>query len=308
MSEEEAGWGSGPFGDLPWGDSDNLFALGGSTIPLAVRENVIRLEFNELVFLNGLGDQWDAGDPAKWSVSEDTSSVGADGLPARAVRVAGVELAKDVDPGEFGRFVDLVLDRPLSPWPALYSVTFATIYNASKSDSVSGTTPAFPATFRVLDLPRIDSPLIARDLANPQTLSAALEAIPNAGAQNGIKLGTYSIDDTGDYAFDSGMASLKKRIVRRLITVPDGFAHLRNYGVGILRYVKQLASVELQSRLATIAEEQISREPEVAKCRVVFLAVSGRPGLYHLRIYVRTRQGLSQRFEMPLSPAMAQAA
>lgn len=298
MTEPEAGWGSGTWGDLPWGDSDDLFAVLDA---VTVRENVIRVEFNQAVYLSGYGDLWDAGDPTRWAAVEDASTVGVDGNPARPVRVVQATLAPaaELEDGEFGRMIDLALDRPLTPWPASYVISFSQIYNFARSDSASGTTAPIPSTYRAIDRPAVGIPQVARDIANPQTLAAA--------ASN-PQLGTYAPDDSGDYAIDAGDISLKKRIVRRLITRPGAFGHLSNYGVGILQYVKQLATVDVRSRIAVLAEEQIAREPEVSKCRVVFAPSATQPGLYFLRIYVRTRQGLSQRFDLPLAPSLAQAA
>jgi hypothetical protein len=197
--------------------------------------------------------------------------------------------------GAFGFVVDLTLDRPMSPYPAAYLVTVTDLFSADLSEEILDESQTTSAVFRELARPRMDEPSPSRDIASPMTASGA--------AASGVPaLGSYLADSTGDYAIDQGQQSLKKRLWRRLVTEPGSFSHLPpDYGVGIRGYAKRLASSVVRSRLATTCEAQFAREPEVAKVKVALVAASARdPGAFILRVYVRTRIGLSQRFDMPV--------
>lgn len=291
----ESGFSAAGFGDSPWGDGDEAFRIVDAE---AWRENVIRVLFGNPVFFNGLVDAFDAGDTRKYSVAPIAGSKGIDGEPARAVSVIGVSLVRDdafVLPEAEGYFLDLTLDRPFTPWPALYTLTMNNVYSEDKTEVLVDESVQVIAVYRELTKPVIDEPTPSRDIANPQTLDMMQASLPRPHAS---LLATYSADDTGDYAFDQGMTSLKKRLYRRIFTRKGTFAHLPpGYGLGIQDYAKQLGTAAVQSRIATDAEAQFSEEPEVAKCRVVFAPIPNRPGGWYLRSYVKTKTGVAVRFD-----------
>ncbi len=117
------------------------------------------------------------------------------------------------------------------------------------------------------------------DLANPQLPS-------QAGANQ--SLGTLYVDDTGDYTNDSGRDSLKKRIIRRITTIPGGFFHLPNYGV-TLREGTLLTSTELR-RLQIETESQTRQEPEVINARTTVSQI--QPGIVRLNVRVQDSTGM----------------
>jgi hypothetical protein len=295
-------WGSGSWGSGSWGGGPG----GGAISFLAavpIRENVVRVEFDNKVNLTGLLEDADASRPDKWAVTADSSTTGLSGDPARAVSVVRVEFSstdEGVAPTDFGRFVDLVLDRPLTPFPAEYDVTWDGIFSADLGGFSSGETRIF-STYRVLDPPQVQFASPRRDFANPQTLSNAKDPLPDPG--NALGLGVFRVDDGGDYAFDEGVQSLKKRVIRRLVTRKGAFAHLPNYGVGIPDEAKRLGIAAVITRLAADAQLQIAKEPDVSQARVTPFVDQNNPGLVFFRVAVRPRVGNAIQFDVPFKQA-----
>lgn len=291
-------WGSGGWGSGAWGG-----AVGGDielVAAVAYRENVIRLEFTKPVNLTGLLEDTDASRLDKWLVTPDTTTTGMNDEAARAVAVALVTLAADVADEDEGRFVDLTLDRPMTPYPAVYVVEFVQIFARDLGSTIAGDVRV-TATFKALAPPRIDQARPVRDFALPTTISDARASGPDP--ETALTLGTYQVDDSGDYAFDEGMASLRKRVVRRLITRKGAFAHLPNYGVGIPDYAKRLAIASVLSGLAADAEVQISQEPDVQKVKVSATVDPNIPNLVRFRVVIRPTVGSPVQFDVPFLQA-----
>jgi len=112
------------------------------------------------------------------------------------------------------------------------------------------------------------------DLANPQTASTA------GSTQT---LGTLQVTDDGDFENDTGRASLKKRILRRVTTQPGGFFHMSDYGLA-LKGGTLLTSTELR-RLQIDSEAQVMREPEVIAARATVTQIE--PGIVRLLLRVK---------------------
>lgn len=79
--------------------------------------------------------------------------------------------------------------------------------------------------------------------------------------RNDVASGAFVVDDSGDLAVEDGLASLRKRIFRRLTTSKNAFSFLPGYGVGLR--IKELASVGQLAGLKSDITQQIGREPEV---------------------------------------------
>lgn len=295
-------WGSGSWGAGSWGGGPGL---GGGDLAFLdaqpIRENVVRVEFSEKIYLSNLLDAADAGIVSKWQVSPVSGSIGMSGDPARSVRVVGVEFS-DEDEGvaeeDYGRFVNLVLDRPMTPFPAEYDVYWADIFSASLASALDGNARLFSA-YRIIDPPQVERGRPSRDFANPQTVAEARAQLSDVASA--LALGTFGIGDDGDYATDEGRPSLKKRVLRRLMTIKGAFAHLPNYGVGVPAEAKRLGISAVISRLAGDAESQILEEPDVAKCRVIPIVNPDIPGLVIFRVLVRQKEGPSLQFDFPFS-------
>lgn len=103
--------------------------------------------------------------------------------------------------------------------------------------------------------------------------------------------GLFVVDSKGDISTHGELASLKKRILRRLMSSPKGFYHLDDYGVG-LKTKEKFDSTSL-AKIRADAMRQILLEDEVAK---VAVDVTASAGVLFLRIRVETRS--SEKFSM----------
>ncbi len=290
-------WGFGPWGSIPWG-------LGMSGSPasvdlqsaIAVRENVVRPFFTAELGFTGLLGPDDAGDPDHYIVSPVAGTVGSDSLPCRPVLVL---LAEDVDDqGHPGTVVDLTVDRPFSPYPAQYLVT---VNNLVSLDSgilnPSNASATFFGSFMPAPDLQVDGSLPTRDIAHPDTLTAQLDPLPDAG--NELVLGTIPVDASGDYGIDEGIVSLTKRVFRRVLTARDRFLHARGYGAGASTFLKLLARASTRQAFASEAEAQLRQEPDVAAARVRVVSDDLQPDLGRFTILVRPKVGRPVKLDVP---------
>jgi len=295
------GWGSSGWGYASWGGGGG----GGALVFLGVaanRENVFRFEFSVPVYFSGILDPKDAAHPSKWSISPVAGTVGLDGNPVRPLLVSEVFIpgpADGVETEDLGRFVDVVCDRAMTPFPALYDVAATDIWARDLLTNIAMVEVQVPAVFKRIEPPQIATPSLTRDFANSQTLTGARSSLPDP--TNPLVLGTIQVDDTGDYAFDEGIVNLRKRVIRRLVTKKNAFAHLPGYGVGIPEQGKRLAISSVVQDLAAEAEAQIALEPDVSKVKVRPIVDPNTPGLVRFQVFVRPRSGPPQRFDVPFS-------
>ncbi len=267
---------------------------------VAIRENVIRVEFESPIFLSGLLEPQDAARVEKWSISADESTTGLDDSTARQVRIVRVELTGSDDGvvlSDSGRFVNLILDRPMTPFPAVYGVSWSDIFSRDLTETLSGGATLF-STYRRIEPPTTEAPRKSGDFANPQTVSAARESFANPLGD--FVLGTYGVGDDGDYALDAGNVALKKRAFRVLMTRKNGFAHLPGYGVGIPEAAMKLGTPVTITSLRADAEEQLSKDPDVAKARVVIVQSLDQPDLVRFRVALRPKVGKPFAFDVPI--------
>lgn len=283
------GWGTGGWGTSGWGvpGPSDLFTLRSA---VAVRENCVRLTFNLPLRFTNVRGLIDAADPKNYLFEGDETTLGEDGLPPRHVLPILVELSDVVGSG--GRAVDVWLDRRLSPYPAMYwaSCIRTLAANGALLDD------AFAAFAGLTWAPSVlaGATTPATDIANPGYESAA---IPGASQI----LGVYPTTTTGDYGTDQGIASYKKRIVRRITTRRGAFAHLSGYGVGLLDEVKRLALPATRQRMAAEAEAQIKQEPETLDVAITITASSTHPGLFFFRVKARTSVFGTVSLDIPVS-------
>lgn len=250
---------------------------------LAIRENAIRLTFDADVYFSAVLDPGDASNPSRYSVVADATSVGSDGLPPRNVFAAIAELIEPT-------VVQLWTDRKLSPYPSLYTINLNGILQDVTLDPLVVFSAGFYGLQAGVPVPTADRAISNADIANPQTLSGALD--PLSQPTDSV-LGTYPIDDTGDVARDEGLQSYKKRVLRRLSTRKGRYAHLPGYGTLAFDSLKKLGRPGLLQDIAADAEAQILEEPETVKVQVR-IAMQG--GLAFFRIRIRCSFG--QTFDM----------
>lgn len=104
----------------------------------------------------------------------------------------------------------------------------------------------------------------------------------------------YRQDSNGDIAIQNSSLSLKKRIQRRLLTPPGGFAWTAAYGTfpGLKTLVKPGQLQALANRIA----EQVRQEPDVADASAqTVLSRNAQGSFVDVTIFVRTRAGSSEQ-------------
>ena len=218
-------------------------------------------------------------------------TTGMDSSLVRPVSVTSIQLSNVV--GNDGRFIDVWLDRPMTPYPAAYTLTTNGLWSADKLNSITGSTAAqrVVAVFKQLVVPSLDGGTASTDL-EPSSLF---------NPDDPLNLGHVGMDNTGDYLVNDGDSPYKTRILRRMISVPGGFLHLGNgYGVGVGQAGKKLSQSSVLAQMSTSAEKQINKEPETARatCRAV-LDPSGK-GLVRFVILARTKSGQATKFVVPI--------
>lgn len=248
----------------------------------AVRENVARLTFSRTVQMSGLLDAGDGTLKSHYAFAEDDTTVGLDGSPARPVR------AVYATRGPIDTQVDVVIDRPFTPYPSVYEVLVQGLIADSGVVLPGIEAATFFGLYRGIRAPVADLVVPSRDFANPQSLSGLVGTLPNT--TDARQLGTLPIDETGDLAYDEGLVSYKKRVFRRLTTPLGRYLHLPNYGVTIYQRIKQLARPGLVQSLAAEAEQQIRQEPETLGVAVTIVSVGS---ITYYRIRVKTAAGIA---------------
>jgi hypothetical protein len=243
-------------------------------LAVAIRENVVRLFFSAAVKYTRWCDRGDASRLGCYSVAA-IGGTGIDGLPAREVSPAAVDLVPDAG----SRQIDLTVDRAFSPYGVLYEVTATRILSESGLMlGVGANSAQFQGLQKGMPSSLVEHSVATGDVANPQTLGALFDPLPEAGRRSDALLGTYRADGTGDLARDVGLTSFKKRIFRRLTTKKGRFGHLPGYGVAIVDGVKMLSRPGVTTALAAEAEEQIRMEPETESVAVRVLDGQGGAG------------------------------
>lgn len=262
-----SGWGSGRWGDRPWGAGVLLRVV--SAAPL--RENVVRIEFNLPVSFTGFLDFADASDRTRYSLT--ASGLDGDGHPVRPVFPAIAAPAPDGS-----SLVDLTVDRHFSSWPAAYVVSVNRLVSAGGIPLATDATSASFPGLAYDELGGANKTLASGgDIANPQTESGlSVGATPEQSAI----LGAYPVSSAGDYATDEGTVSWKKRLFRRLLARSGGFAALpKGYGLGAADEVKKLLRAGQATRLAARAQAQLLADPETASATVTVSTVLAPQGV-----------------------------
>ena len=307
----EGGWGKESWGGGAWGGAQAPTAGGLSALSVvAIAENVIRFTFNTTPYVSTIGDQFDAADVAShFTVSAVTTTTGYDGRAAQVVTPVSAALAVDYVTGNvLADAVDVVLDRAMSPYPAQYTVTATNLADFSLTLLLSPnpTTQTIFGVLRQLQPPRLDLASPSRDFANPQSLDAVQASTMGpdtsvflAGATP-AQLGTFVADSSGDYAFEEGVAEVRKLVYRIGLTRTGSFLHLPpTWGVGLLDAVKRLGIAAVRDQKAAEYQAQIQQIPEVDRAQVRAFADAANPGIARFQIQVRTRTGSSVSMEVP---------
>lgn len=210
-----------------------------------------------------------------WTVALTSGPLGASSPVVE--RVENVRAAPAEIPGAPDAWsVDLRFDRPVHA-RATYLVIAGPSLLASSGRGLD------PAPFDRASFPGVAAPLV-RALRSQATRG-------RAGGDIAYDFfgGLFVLTAGGDLDAHAGEVALKKRILRRLTTARGGFAHMPDYGLGLV--AKELRLNGTAAQLAAEAEAQISREEGVAAVRVD--VDDQTPGLLVLSVAVQTRDGLS---------------
>jgi len=264
------------FGGGPFGSGASLFVAS------AVQEalNAILVTFSVEPRATDSADVHDATFPANWTISTES--------PYDAT----VRLCQSVERVDT-LTVRVLLDGPLSA-PATYRIACSTMVEDVHGLPIAPlcSTLVFQTVPPTRLAPAPPKREVPSDLSNPQILRDAVLVDPPP-------LGTFQINDRGDYSNASGRAYLRKRILRRAVTQIGEYFHLAGYGFAEPQ--KGTISPDLLRRLQTRAQTQIAREPDVKAVRVsARLASDQAPGIVVLDIRVEDRYGEIEELTVPV--------
>lgn len=299
MTQQLSGWGNEPWGGGPWGDG--LPTTMQVLAAFAQAENVFRVQFSQAVYYSGILDGPDSSKPSLYTVTPVAGTVGYDGNPARALTVLTVTQPA-VAGFPNGTFLDLTVDRPMTPFPAEYLVSVGTVFSADLTQQLSAnfSTAQVLAVYAALNPPDPSAAAPMRDVANPQTLAAARRSTADTVGYSTL-LGTLQYASDGDYAGEQNDDSLRQRQFRRLFAKKGGFVHLPGYGVGITAYLKRLALPSVRDQLAAECQSQFAQEPEAASVRVNLRLDPQNNQLVRLSIFTKKKSGKSDQYTLRLS-------
>ena len=115
--------------------------------------------------------------------------------------------------------------------------------------------------------------------------------------------GTWRLEDSGDIGLQNADKSLRKRILRRILTNPNGFKHLDNYGTNTR--IKSLIRTGQVQALANAVQQQVALEPDVAAAAATarIANISGAGAVVALEVFVQRKDSRDSRFlfEFPLT-------
>jgi len=110
--------------------------------------------------------------------------------------------------------------------------------------------------------------------------------------------GRFALNSRGDLDLHGGIEALKKRVIRRMMTVPGAFTHLPGYGVGLRS--KRLFNATEHAKLRAEILRQIRQEEEVEDLTVkIDVAPTRTYLLVSLVVRMRTGGAFTLGFEVP---------
>lgn len=262
---DQSGVGFEAWGD-PWGVGGPLHVVRAR----AVESQTVRVVFDEPPLFRIRGGTNDGKNPLNYQVSIEQGS----GTPPQVVGVkpdlveypaAGVLTVDE-------RGVDVQTDRKLVVGIA-YQVEVFNVVSALNGALGSPTTAIFEG---IAPLPTVDPPLRSLEFYDFK-----FDPFDETG-------GAYVFNDGGDIARDEGLENVRKRVLRRISTPKNAYAHLPGYGTTLPH--KRPMSVRELAPLKQDILQQVQQEPEVVEASVTLNLQSG-DGILTVRIVARTRFG-----------------
>lgn len=114
---------------------------------------------------------------------------------------------------------------------------------------------------------------------------------------------TWRLEDSGDIGLQDADRSLRKRLLRRLLSNPSAFAHIPGYGTNTR--IKGLIRTGQVQALANEAQRQAAQEPDVLQAAATARVLSdvGGGAVVALEIFVQRTDAKDSRFlfEFPLA-------
>jgi hypothetical protein len=274
--------GGGGFGSMPFGTGPF-----GSQMPDGTPVRRIRAVADSVVFVPYVGGLPNANarnpqsplHPSNWALAPMDPVGAVVRLPQRVLYLATAGRLDGLPYVPEGGFL-LVFDGTLAQGAQYRLAVAPASLDLSPEAGVVREFAAVRIRCDALPQDERDSTGGIRDIANPYLSRDALQFPP--------ALGTYQISATGDLASDSGDASLRKRILRRVEATVGDFFHLSNYGAGVVGRVKQLLRPDELERIQSRVKAQVSREPEVLTCSVAVRPVNGESSAVSVSVTVTT--------------------
>lgn len=252
-----------PYGTGGWGDTE--YGVGSPSDLYVVRadassERTVVVEMSEDVVATTPIAVGDALNPASWTVEELDSSLAV----VRTFMVLAVKIyLADT------KFELYTLEK-FARYPVTHRVTINNLRAQSGTPIGVPTNALFPGV--IAGRQTADALQNVRDIRNAPFMDATAVG------------GTMTHGASGDYETEGGVALIKKMVIRRLVSEPNGFFHLPStFGLGL--QLKEPLLVRDMGRLKTDVERQTVQEPEVdtARARVnllpsgtVYVTVDGK--------------------------------
>jgi hypothetical protein len=252
------------------------------------------LTFSDAPYFSKLLDPHDASSRRRFTVMPIPGSVDDDGDPTRPVLPCTIAIV-----GSAGKVLDVTVDRPFSSWPSKYSITVNQLRSSFGAPLDPTKTTAQFAGVQYDEIGGATRPVASSgDFSNPQTSNGITVGVT---PEQAAILGSYPIGPDGDYATDRGVASWKKRILRRLLSNRGGFASLpATYGLGPQQRIKKLFRKTDAVALAGEAEAQCLLDPETKAAKVTVVEVKGAPNVGYFRIQAKHVTGSSFEEDLPI--------
>lgn len=271
-------WGVGEWGVSPWGGSASGFDLVAAWATSAL---TVRVRFSRRVATGSTIDGEPAGvwRPETYSLAVSSTSLVTPAEPVPSVMGAALVLPTEVD---------LRLDRPLGPTSVLYLLTV----NPDVVRSEAGARLAIHTSVFAGVTTRDTSPVAARTDADPQLVDIGYSFTPGANPV-GLLIG-----QDGDLALAESADTIRKRVVRRLVTVKGGFAWLRDYGLA--PKTSGLARRSALYDLRLDAQAQLEQEPFVSSASVQLRHLVGQ-GVFFVDTQVTLTQGGQVALAVPIT-------
>lgn len=259
-------FGSGGVGSTPFGSGSVLAIASARQTSLST----VLVTFNVAPRAFDRASVFDALNPLNWSLISIDPTDAVVRLAQWAVRVTGES-------------VEVTFDGPLTDRAVYEIVVDPRVTDAFGHPMSACNVFEFLTVAAPREVTEAQASIRRSDLANPQ--------ISNLTSGVAVPLGTYQLNDRGDFALESGRPYLKKRVFRRAFTAMGDFFHLPNYGFA--EPPKGIITPSLLQRMQSKAQSQLLREPDVVTAAVSVQNLAGQPNMVVVTMKVTDVYGVT---------------